>query len=192
MNDEKAASARQLLTVGWTNRAIAREPSTDAKAVGALRRSMGLPTHRFPIGLSLEDSWRARTEPGIDGHLLWAGTTTAQGSPVLRHRDNCYTAHRIAFKIRTGEWPVGTAKAECGVRLCVEPTHVDDTATRTRDRKALPAVLGRTPRVTHCVRGHNLAIHGSYRDDGIRWCRECKRVVRAERAAARSASTSTT
>ncbi|WP_145789559.1 hypothetical protein [Kitasatospora atroaurantiaca] len=189
VNSQSLEHVRALLAAGRSNRAIARELGINAKRVATVRAGMGLPSTRgrFPAGLSLVESWRVRTVPGAGGHLMWDGATTKQGSPVMRYRRDTYTAHRIAFKVRTGHWPDGTAKAECGVRLCVEPSHVDDTATRNRDRKALAAVLGRNPRVTHCRRGHDLAVHASYREDGIRWCRACKRVKRAASAASPAA-----
>ncbi|WP_236592297.1 hypothetical protein [Streptomyces sp. NHF165] len=122
-----------------------------------------------PDGLA--EAFAARSRPAGDGHREWIGTTTASGAGRFRYRGTDYTAYQAAWLLRTGREPVGTVRPTCDRPRCCDPAHVDDQATRQRDRAALAAVVGMTHRAPSCE--HDQAVHGRHRADGKRYCNAC-------------------
>ncbi|MGW7514812.1 hypothetical protein ACWGJ2_04390 [Streptomyces sp. NPDC054796] len=122
-----------------------------------------------PEGLA--HAFAARTAVVEGGHREWTGYTTASGAGRFRHQGRDYTAYQAAFILRTGREPVGTVRPTCDRPRCCDPAHVDDGATRQRDRAALAAVVGMAHRPPSC--GHDLGIHGRHRADGRRYCNAC-------------------
>lgn len=173
------ADIAALLRDGLTDRAIARQLGCDRGTVARARERLSIgpaaqprPANRSQ--LTLEEKWRTLTRPADGGHLEWTGRIAANGTPVFKHHEKDHSAFRVAFTVRTGREPVGYAKPACDRPLCVEPSHVDDTATRNRDRAALAAITGRWHRQeTHCRRGHAYAEHGRHLPDGSRYCNAC-------------------
>ncbi|MFJ2174370.1 hypothetical protein ACIOHE_15830 [Streptomyces sp. NPDC087851] len=165
----------QLLRDGQSNSAISGQLRCDKARVAAVRRDLGL--SNVPAQpLSLEEKWRARTRPVEGGHLEWTGERqSTSGTPVMRYRERSYTAAAIAFRIRTGRAPQGYARAECGHHQCIEPTHVDDTATRTATREQLRYLTGGGERKPYCRHGHDQAVEGRYDSAGVPYCEACKR-----------------
>ncbi|MEV7867444.1 hypothetical protein AB0P17_15385 [Streptomyces sp. NPDC088124] len=172
----------QLLRDGGSNSAIARELHSDRHRVAAIRRDLGLPN--VPAQpLTLEEKWRARTRPADGGHLEWTGERqSTSGTPVMRYEGRTFTAAAIAFRIRTGRAPDGYARAECGHHQCVEPAHVDDTATRMTTREQLRYLTGRGERKPVCRHGHDQAVEGRFESDGRPYCEACKRDQRRRTA----------
>lgn len=135
-----------LLHTGLSDRAISRQLRCDAKTVSKTRAALGLPKARsgYRPADSVEELFQLRTEQVEGGHLRWTGHIDPNGLPRLRHGGRLHTAHRVAFRIRTGREPVGLVRTVCDVPGCVEPRHVADTAERARDRQALAAILPET------------------------------------------------
>ncbi|MEN2423048.1 hypothetical protein AABB02_33670 [Streptomyces rimosus] len=180
--EQTRTAIEELVRDGAPSRAIARRLGVNRSTVAAVRSGMGLPPQRsarrtFP---TLVAAFRGRTEPAGAGHLRWTGRI-AQGVPVFWHRRQQYSAYRVAFTLRTGRPPDGPVKPECGQRQCVEPTHVDDTATRQRDRAMLAALLGRPEPAERCAQGHDRAVHGRLLPDGRPYCNACARGQREAR-----------
>lgn len=172
----------QRLAAGHSNNRISRELRCDKTRVARIRRELDLgefvPTTHTR---TLEEKWALFTVPTDDGHLLWTGRRTkTSGTPVFSYRERTYTARKIAFRIRTGRDPEGHALAECGTNDCVLPEHVDDGTIRTRDRAALAALTGRTPRRTTCHRGHDYATHRRYLPDGRSYCAACPALAKGK------------
>ena len=184
MTHPQTAQVLNLVTQGLTDTAVGQRLHLDRQAVGRIRRAHNLP----PAGSqpqTLEEKWASLTRPVPGDHLEWTGPTlTRSHTPILRCRDAVYTATRIAYRIRTGRDPEGTARAECDYPHCVAPDHVDDTATRVRDRTALRAVLGMPPRAEHCIRQHDQAVHGRVLPNGYGYCHACRMQLRADRRTA--------
>lgn len=180
----KDAQIRELLHAGLSGDAIARQLHVDRAAVRRIRRLLGLPVPpRQP--LSLEEKWRERTRPVEGGHLEWTGERVGPSrSPVMRYRDKMFTAGAIAFRERTGRDPVGQVKAECGMRQCVAPEHVEDEPGRTRLREQLRYLLGMGARPQFCQRRHDQAEHGRLLPNGTHYCRLCHDLGRASREGA--------
>ncbi|WP_329131463.1 hypothetical protein OG552_10270 [Streptomyces sp. NBC_01476] len=116
---------------------------------------------------TLEEKWAARTTRTEGGHLLWTGCL------YLRFDNILHKPARVAFTIRTGREPIGYVRPDCGLRGCVEPTHVEDQPGRATTRAALRAVNGLPPRPPVCVHGHDQAGHGRYTTDGRAYCNTC-------------------
>lgn len=137
----------ELLHKGLPDRTIAQQLHCDHKTVAKARAALRLPKARRGIkpAATIEDLFRARTESVDGGHLRWTGYTDKHGTPTLRYAGRLHTAHRVAFRIRTGRDADGKAAEECGYEGCVEPSHVDDKTIRDRDRTALAAILGADP-----------------------------------------------
>lgn len=124
----------------------------------------GLPT--------LEAAYTARTIDAGGGHLHWVGSRTGNGTPRFHWQGRTYTAYQVAYWLRTGRWPEGPARPECGDPDCVAPACVDDTLTRQRDRAVYAAITGASP--TGCDRGHDTT-QTRRRPDGRAYCQTCNR-----------------
>ncbi|WP_432247684.1 hypothetical protein ACRAR1_06975 [Streptomyces sanyensis] len=173
-----------LLHQGLSNMEISRRLRCDRHRVGDIRRELGLArTPHQP--LTLEEKWRSNVREADGGHLEWTGSRQSRsGTPVMRYRQQALTAAAIAFRIKHGRDPIGYAYAECGVRHCVAPDHVDDQEGRTRGREQLRYLSGGRERPAVCrVAGHDQAEHGRLSPDGVSYCHTCHLDRRAEFAA---------
>ena len=152
----------KLIHVGLSNGAIARQTGVTPKTVRDTRQKLGLPpsTHGYPPGLTLEQTWQARTQPTDDGHLRWTGSHNSSGVPGFQYHGRWHSARAVAFRLRTGRDPVGYCKAGCGQPWCVAPEHVDDEQNRQHIRAAMRALLGMPTPPQTCPAGHDQAVHG--------------------------------
>ncbi|MFI1767478.1 hypothetical protein ACH41H_36265 [Streptomyces sp. NPDC020800] len=164
-----------MLGSGYSNTAIARALGCDRHRVGEIRRELELPNAaRQP--LTLEQKWRSLTRQLDGGHLEWRGERVgAAGTPVMRYRERSFSPAGIAFTFQHGRQPEGQVKAECGVRHCVAPAHVEDEPGRRRLREQLRRILGGPERKDRCVHGHDLSVHARFSPDGrTAYCEACK------------------
>jgi len=64
-----------------------------------------------------------------DDHWWWTGGTNKRGYGVIglggRDEGNAL-AHRVVWRLVTGEWPVGVLRHECDIPPCVWPKHLID------------------------------------------------------------------
>ncbi|WP_245606242.1 hypothetical protein [Streptomyces himastatinicus] len=139
----------------------------------------GMPEEAGPRNVpeGLAKAFAARTRSTGDGHRLWTGRP-AKGGGRFRHKGRDYTAFQAAFILRTGREPVGSVRPSCDRPQCCDPAHVDDQATRQRDRVALAAVKGMQHRAPSC--DHDQAVHGRHRGDGRRYCNACNNPASAD------------
>jgi hypothetical protein len=169
----KEAAALDLLHQNLSDTEISRRLHMDRTAIRRIRRAHQLPVQ--PIQpLTLVQKWAQRTRALPGGHLEWSGErATGSRTPVLRYKEQTFTAAAIAFRLGTGSDPQGYVRAECGLAHCVAPGHVLDAATRQRTREALRAQQQmRTPPAS-CRNGHDLAVHGRHSPDGRVYCQAC-------------------
>ena len=168
----------KLIRQGKTNTAIARQLHCDRHRVGNIRHELGIANlPRQP--LTLDEKWAGNTRPVDGGHLEWTGERgSASGTPVMRYREQSYSPAAIAYRIQHGREPKGYAYAECGLKHCVAPAHVDDETTRIQTREQLRYLTGGRARKPVCNHGHDQAVHGRYETDGRAYCEECKRLKR--------------
>ncbi|MEV7684504.1 hypothetical protein [Streptomyces bungoensis] len=174
-----------LLGDGLSNSAIARQLGCDRHRVGGIRGELELP-NVVAQPLTLEQKWRSLTRPLEGGHLEWLGERVGKSrTPVMRYKERSFSPAGIAFTLQHGRQPEGQVKAECGVRQCVAPAHVEDEPGRRRIREQLRRILGGPELKDHCGNGHDLFVHGRLSPDGHHaYCEACKAErKRAEREA---------
>jgi hypothetical protein len=136
------ADIAELLHAGLPDRAIARQLHVDAKTVAAARAHLRLPKAKggHKPAATPEDLFWRRVKPTSDGHLLWDGYRSKDGTLGLRHGGRFYTAHRLAFQIANNREPVGRVTGGCERAGCVHPRCVEDQPMRD----TYAAIFGRT------------------------------------------------
>ena len=170
----RAAEIRALLGE-HSNDAIARTLGVDRAAVRRIRAEAGIPYVRPEQTRTLEEKWATHTRPVDGGHLEWTGERgNTAGTPVMRYKDEYYSPAAVAFRIRHGRDAEGYAIADCGMKHCVAPDHVEDEAGRIRNREQLRYLMGGQERKPYCTRGHDQAEHGRFEPDGTAYCEACK------------------
>lgn len=183
------ATREQIITAlheGKSNTAIARELRADRVRVRAIRAELDIPVFvRVEQIRTIEEKWATHTRPVDGGHLEWIGERgTATGTPLVSYKEKHYSAAAVAFRIKHDREAVGYAYADCGLKHCVSPDHVDDEPGRARTREQLRYLAGGTERPQRCVHGHDQAEHGRYGPNGVAYCEACKvERKRAERLA---------
>ncbi len=82
---------------------------------------------------SLEERFREKTcrgdqaPPGLElPCLLWTGCLLTTGYGQLRLDGKGVQAHRVAFFLAHGRWPIPCALHRCDAPRCVEPTHLQE------------------------------------------------------------------
>lgn len=168
-----------LAKEGVPNTVIAVEVGLSRQQVAAILRHNKVPSAppARKVRKPIEVEWADHTIEVAGGHLLWRedGVHTSTGSGRLHYNKVRYSAAQIAYKIRTGRWPVGVVYAVCDIAHCIQLLHVADTATRQRVRKVVRRDLyGRQAPPESCRAGHKQAEHGRLSPDGISYCSTCR------------------
>lgn len=178
----------RALLAEHSSSAIARMLGVDRAAVRRIRSEAGIPYVPVEQARTLEEKWASHTRPASDGHVEWTGERqSTSGTPVMRYKEANYSPAAVAFRIKHGRDAEGYAIADCGLKHCVAPDHVDDEAGRRRIREQLRYLTGGRERKPFCVHGHDQAVHGRYETDGRAYCEACKvEQKRAERQAVAS------
>jgi hypothetical protein len=175
-----------MLSEGHSNSRISRDLRCDKQRVIRIRAELSLPAY-VPVEQTrtLEEKWALSTQPVDGGHLEWTGErASATGTPVMRYKEASYSPAAVAFRTKHGREAEGYAIADCGLKHCVAPDHVEDEAGRRRNREQLRYLTGGRERKPFCVHSHDQAEHGRYEQDGTVYCEACKVVrKRAERQA---------
>ncbi|CAM5249379.1 hypothetical protein SGLAM104S_01585 [Streptomyces glaucescens] len=166
-----------MLRDGHSNKRIAAELHVDKTRVRRIREELGLPQFvRTEETRTIEDKWRLYAHPLDGGHMEWVGErSTNSNLPLVSFKERHYSAAAVAFRIRTGRHPDGQALADCGMKHCVAPEHVEDRAGRRRNREQLRYLQGGGPLPKECIRGHDQSEHGRIATDGRSYCDTCKR-----------------
>lgn len=166
----------EALKAGKSNTAISRELRADKARVRQIRAELGVEPHvHIPQPLTLEEKWAVNTRPVDGGHLEWTGERrTASRTPVLRYWPKTYSPAAIAFRMKHGRDPEGQVYADCGMKQCVAPDHVDDVPGRLAKRAALRQAKGVPERQEQCRYGHDQSVHGRFERDGRPYCEACK------------------
>lgn len=181
-----------LLQQGHSNSRIVRELRVDKHRVRRIREELGLPTY-VPTEQTrtAEDKWKQFARPVHGGHMEWTGErVTTSGTPVMRYKDQCISPAGLAFEIHHGRPPQGYAIADCGVKHCIAPGHVNDAAGRQAKRQELRHDRGLGDRPDTCLSGHDQSEHGRLQRDGRPYCDACKRAGKSEPEANRAARAS--
>lgn len=176
------ASTEQIATAlraGQPLNQIARDLHVDRARVRRIRNELGIAAF-VPVEQTrtIEDKWKLFARPVDGGHMEWTGEHATGGTPLLTYKDKRWSAAAVAFRVRHHREPQGQVFAECGMRRCVAPDHVEDEPGRTKAREQLRYLTGGRERKARCVHGHDQAVHGGYETDGVAYCRECKRLAK--------------
>lgn len=135
--------------------------------------------------MTLDDKWKSLTIDAGNGHLTWNGPRSMSGSPVFWVGVRSHSARRVAFTIHSGgRQPVGQVRAECGLKECTAPSHVEDAAGRARIRGQLRAIRGLVTLPDTCGAGHERAVHGRFEPGGKPYCNRCLDEAREARRTA--------
>ncbi len=142
-------------------------------------------THEDRLRSSQERLAR-RSRPGLGGCVLFTGHLDKQGYARIWHIDEKRLVHRVAYELFVGEIPEGLQIDHlCGVRHCVNPSHLEAVTPLVNTRRS----LGGYYRRTHCKNGHEFTTENT-RVDANKQCRICRacdaqraREIRARRAA---------
>ncbi|MER7813847.1 WhiB family transcriptional regulator [Streptomyces sp. NPDC096153] len=78
----------------------------------------------------LDEAYAQRTEAMEDGHVRWTVVST-----MLTVAGKVYTPMQLGFIVAHGRRPAGVVR-NCGMRGCVAPAHLTDTAMRQAARLA--------------------------------------------------------
>lgn len=133
-----------MLHAGHSQGHIVRTLHVATITVQRHREAISLPPHPFgaPDHASIEDAFRARTEPAPGGHVRWTGPRSSCGTPVLCHQSRNESAYRAAFRLHHGREPIGRVKPGCDRAGCVAGGHLEDQPMRARTRTTYDAIFG--------------------------------------------------
>lgn len=164
------------LKAGHSTAQIARDLHIDKARARTIRNELGIPPFvRGSDQPTLEERWQRHAKPADGGHMEWTGERSPSGRPLISHRYRHRSAAAVSFRIRTGRDPVGHALADCGMRHCVAPEHVEDMPGRRRNREQLRYLSGGGALPEECAAGHAQSEHGRVGTDGRAYCETCKR-----------------
>ncbi|MFB6787645.1 hypothetical protein ACFCWT_13310 [Streptomyces olivaceus] len=132
------ADIAELLHAGVHHQDIARQLHVSRKTVSTTHRALKLPARVRGGGAphaTLEDAYRAHTEPAADGHARWTGYLDGT-LPILCHAGERTPAPRIAFRLHHGRAPEGRLRRTCTVPGCVAGAHYADRRIREANQRA--------------------------------------------------------
>ena len=121
--------------------------------------------------MSFENRWTVQR----DGCWIWNGRPKDTGYGQIKIGGKVINAHRAVWEAMRGPVPRGLELDHiCGVRLCVNPDHLEPVTHRENIlRGNSPAA--KAARATECPKGHPYDAENTYvRPDGKgRGCRTC-------------------
>lgn len=175
----KHAAIAILIRHNRSDRSIAAELKVDRRAVARVRRIID--AGPVDTSKSLADKLAdGAGKPDADGHMIWNGPISTGGIPRIRHLGHDLSVTRIVYERRTDRHPVGTVKADCGVRHCVAPTHVVDEIERRAVRLLLRNLDRRPAPWAHCRKcGGDWETHGRIQRNLEIYCSNCTAVRNA-------------
>ncbi len=128
----------------------------------------------------LED--RISPEPN-SGCWLWAGGWNERGYGVFYDETFEYKAHRIVYIILRGPIPKGFELDHlCRNKCCCNPDHLEAVTHQVNVQRGN---AGRYYRGDACPKGHPYTEENTYRRNGVRACRTCRRAANSRHNAKR-------
>lgn len=122
----------------------------------------------------LADRLEAKSMPEPNsGCWLWFGATNDDGYGKVRGSDGRTAyAHRASYELERGPIADGLhLDHKCRNPSCINPAHLEPVTNTENTMRGLAGRL--RPERHHCVRGHQLAVHGYLDSQGHRQCRVC-------------------
>lgn len=127
----------------------------------------GTPDERFWPKVQLAES----------GCWEWIAAIASTGYGVfqLQQPKRLVRAHRWAYEAVIGPIPSGLQIDHlCRNRACVNPWHLEPVTALVNNRRG-----DTNANKAHCARGHEYTEENTYRHDGRRGCRACRRASKA-------------
>lgn len=130
---------------------------------------------------SLAERFAAKIGQSPTGCWPWLGFVDKVGYGRIRSEggrsgESAY-AHRVSYALHVAPIPEGTEIDHlCGVRSCVNPEHLEAVSHTENVQRGAAALATRTGR---CSRGHDISVHGYFRNGRYHHCNECRRLRRA-------------
>ena len=128
----------------------------------------------------LKERFDAQTCPEPNsGCLLWTGSPDRVGYGQIRVRETGRKemAHRVAFFLHYGRWPMDKLLHQCDTRACVNVAHVREGSQAENVRETVERGRHRQAARTFCKNGHALTPDNLYQYPGkygpLRHCRAC-------------------
>ena len=117
---------------------------------------------------------------------VWTGSVWPNGYGQLMHEGKHWLAHRLSYTLHVGPIPEGLVLDHlCRVPPCINPDHLEPVTLRINLARGM-SPTAQVIRSGICHRGHALTASNLYTPPGDprqARCRECMRIVRAERYA---------
>lgn len=123
--------------------------------------------------------WKAFVKKNEHGYLMWVGSKDPNGYGQFWFRSKRRSAHKVAYFIYHGTWPINTIDHTCERHDCVDKRCLEDVTqavnnARSTKQKAWQQNNQFSQR-THCKYGHEYTIENTRIDKrGVRICKRCK------------------
>lgn len=86
------------------------------------------PTHEIGKAASLEERFYNAVHPQGTCHI-WHGSISKNGYGTIGFKKQKLYAHRVAWQLAYGSYPLSAIRWTCGNKLCVRPDHLTGAAT---------------------------------------------------------------
>lgn len=176
---------RELAIRAWERlRMTSQKVSQPTPKVEAVKVRQRRPS-RLPHGADpIERFWSWVARGAEHECWVWEGATTQAGYGSFTVRPGkSARAHRFAYELQHGPIPIGLEIDHlCRNRGCVNPRHMEVVTRSENIRRSLPfnVTLGEhNAAKTHCPQGHPYSDENTYRYEGRRFCRKCRREAKA-------------
>ena len=118
---------------------------------------------------------KADRSRGPDACWPWTAFTFQGYGRIATSKRRSAAAHRVAYTLTVGPIPVGLQIDHlCRNHGCVNPAHMEVVTQAENVRRGIGGWNSAVK--THCPRGHEYDATNTYRHDGRRHCRECRRI----------------
>lgn len=125
--------------------------------------------------LDIERRFKAKTTLNFNGCWEWTGSVRKDGYGRFRINGKTFLAHRVAYYIHNGHWPVTNVCHSCDNPSCVNPEHLFPGSQKDNMQDCLIKNRNFFKAKTHCKRGHPLHGDNVYRNPaGARVCKLCR------------------
>lgn len=118
------------------------------------------------------------------GCWIWAGAINWKGYGRFWLSGKLKSAHRISYEWFIGEIPKGLQIDHlCRVRCCVNPNHLEPVTPQINSSRGNVGAYWANK--THCPHGHLYSKDNTYRNNGKRFCRTCRKISYQNKKAAK-------